>query len=88
MFIASDELMWLFSPAEVKRCGVQVGSRLPWPFGTSAYSLWLCPPFEVFIHERAERVVAVKLDGCDGFFYLNPDPQLIYDALLIAAGAR
>ena len=88
MFIASDELIWLFSPAEVKRRGVQVGTSLPWPFGTSVYSLWLCPPFEVFVHERAGRVVAVKLAGGEGFFYLNPDPELIYDALLVAAGAR
>lgn len=90
MFIASDELLWLFSPAEVKRRGVQVGARLPWPYGSSVYSLWLVPGgFEVFIHERAGRVVAVKVaDSPGGFFYLNPDPVLIYDALLVAAGAR
>lgn len=89
MFIGADELLWLFSPAEVKRRGVQVGSKLPWPFGTSVYSMWSCPPFEVFIHERAGKVVAVRVaDGPGGFFYLNPDPQLLYDALLVAAGAR
>lgn len=83
-----EQLTWLFTPAEVKKRGTQVGSSLPWPFGTSVYSLWSCPPFEVFIHERANKVIAIKLADSEGFFYLHPDPNLLYDALLVAAGAR